>query len=65
MTPDVQASPRVFRFHRHARAQRAVVYDADLNLVDLEDLRILAARKVSFVVIDGETGGDITRVLLA
>ena len=65
MTSDIQPQPRVFKFHRHARAQRAVVYDAELNLLDLEDLRLLAARKVAFVVIDGETGDDITRVLLA
>jgi hypothetical protein len=65
MTPDIRTEPRLFKFHRHARAQRAVVYDADLNLVDLEDLRLLAARKVALVVIDSETGDDITRVLLA
>jgi polyhydroxyalkanoate synthesis regulator protein len=57
--------PRVLKFHRYARAQRAVVYDSELNLFDIEDLRLLAARKVDFVVIDGETGDDITRVLLA
>jgi polyhydroxyalkanoate synthesis regulator protein len=51
--------------HRHWHAQRAVLYDEQLDLRSLEDLRDWAARGVDFVVIDSETGEDVTRILLA
>jgi polyhydroxyalkanoate synthesis regulator protein len=42
-----------------------VLYDEQLDLRSLEDLRDWAARGVDFVVIDSETGEDVTRILLA
>ena len=56
---------RIIKFHRHGHAQRAVLYDEQLDLRSLEDLRDWAARGVDFVVLDSETGEDVTRILLA
>jgi hypothetical protein len=60
-----EAEPILIKFHRHRYAQRAVLFDADLEFRSLEELRDWAARKIAFVVIDTETGDDITRILLA
>ena len=57
--------PRVVKFHRHRHAQRAVLYDEQLDLRSLEDLRDWAAKGIDFVIIDSETGEDVTRILLA
>jgi len=57
--------PRVVRFHRHRYAPRAVLFDEELELRSIDELREWAARDVDFVVIDTETGEDVTRVLLA
>jgi polyhydroxyalkanoate synthesis regulator protein len=59
------AEPRIVKFHRHRHAQRAVLYDEQLDLRSLEDLRDWAAQGVDFVVVDSETGEDVTRVVLA
>lgn len=59
------AAPRIVKFHRHRLAQRAVLYDEQLDLQSLEDLRGWAAHGIDFVVVDSETGEDVTRVLLA
>jgi polyhydroxyalkanoate synthesis regulator protein len=59
------AESRIIKFHRHRHAQRAVLYDEQLDLRSLEDLRDWAALGVDFVVIDSETGEDVTRVVLA
>ena len=55
----------VITFHRHQHAPRAELYDEFLQLKSLEELRAWDAKGVSFVVLDSETGEDITRVLLA
>jgi hypothetical protein len=60
-----EAEPILIKFHRHRYAQWAVLFDADLEFRSLEELRDWAERKVAFVVIDTETGDDITRILLA
>jgi polyhydroxyalkanoate synthesis regulator protein len=57
--------PRIVKFHRHRFAQRAVLFDEELELRSIEELREWAARKVDFVIIDTEAGDDITRILLA
>jgi polyhydroxyalkanoate synthesis regulator protein len=57
--------PRIVKFHRHRFAERAVLFDEKLELHSLDELREWAARGEDFVVIDSETGEDITRVLLA
>ena len=59
------AEARIVKFHRHRLAERAVLYDERLDLRSLEDLRDWAAHGVDFVVLDSETGEDVTRVLLA
>jgi hypothetical protein len=60
-----EAEPILIKFHRHRYAQWAVLFDADLEFRSLEELRDWAERKIAFVVIDTETGDDITRILLA
>jgi hypothetical protein len=55
----------MIKFHRHAHAERAVLIDANLDLHGIDELRKWAASGVSFVVIDDETGEDVTRVLLS
>jgi hypothetical protein len=57
--------PRIVKFHRHRHAPRAVLFDEELELRSIEELREWAAQDVDFVVIDTETGEDVTRVLLA
>jgi len=48
------------------RYARSRLYDtASRRYVSLEQLRDWAARGVSFIVEDTETGADVTRVLLA
>lgn len=48
------------------RYARQRLYDTQaLRYVTIADLRAWAARGVTFVVVDAETGDDITRVLLA
>jgi hypothetical protein len=43
----------------------AVLYDEFLQLKSVEELRAWDAKGVDFVVLDSETGEDVTRVLLA
>ena len=57
--------PVLIKFHRHRYAKWAVLFDSDLEFRTLEELHDWAARKIAFVVIDTETGEDITRILLA
>jgi hypothetical protein len=42
-----------------------IIVDENLNCVAHSELRKRAARKMNFVVIDGDSGEDITRILLA
>jgi hypothetical protein len=44
---------------------RAVLVDQNLDLHSLDQLRRWARRGVAFVVVDADTGQDITLVLLA
>jgi len=57
--------PRIVKFHRHRYAARAVLFDDELELRSIDELRAWAAQAVDFVIIDTETGEDITRILLA
>jgi hypothetical protein len=61
----LMAEPRVVKFHRHRHAQRAVLYDEQLDLRSLEEWRDWATGGIDFVIIDSESGEDVTRVLLA
>jgi len=42
-----------------------VLFDDELQLRSIDELRAWAAQAVDFVIIDTETGEDITRILLA
>jgi polyhydroxyalkanoate synthesis regulator protein len=57
--------PILIKFHRHRYGPGAVLYDPELELHTVDDLRDWASRNVNFIVIDSDTGEDITRVLLA
>jgi len=59
------ADTRIVKFHRHRHTRRAVLYDDQLDLRSIEELRDWAADGMDFVIIDSETGEDVTRVLLA
>jgi hypothetical protein len=65
MPPGARRETIVVRFHRHRYAPRAVLFDANLDLHEIDELRGWADRGVDFVVIDDETGEDITRIFLA
>jgi polyhydroxyalkanoate synthesis regulator protein len=56
---------QVITFHRHQHTPRAVLFDERLDLVSIEELRAWVAHGVDFLVIDSETGEDVTRILLA
>jgi len=56
---------RIVKFHRHRYAPRAILFDEELELRSIDELREWAAKAVDFVVIDTASGEDITRVLLA
>ncbi len=55
---------RIVKFHRHRYAPRAVLFDEELELRSIDELREWAAKAVDFVVIDTASGEDITQVLL-
>ena len=55
----------VITYHRHRYTPRAVLYDEFLRLHSIEELQAWAAQGVQFVVVDSETGEDVTQVLLA
>jgi polyhydroxyalkanoate synthesis regulator protein len=65
MPPSAPRDPIVVTFHRQGYAPRAVLFDANLDLHELDDLRGWVERGIDFVVIDDETGEDITRIVLA
>jgi hypothetical protein len=53
------------KFHRSKYRPRAFLIDENLDDHSLDELRRWAARKINFVVIDSDTGEDITRIMLA
>jgi hypothetical protein len=57
--------PIVLKFVRCYQNKIGIMVDANLDCWNLDDLRRWAACKISFIVIDSQTGEDITRVLLA
>lgn len=52
-------------FMRSRIAPRAFLVDANLDPHSLEELRMWAAQKRDFVIIDEATGEDVTRIVLA
>jgi PHB/PHA accumulation regulator DNA-binding domain len=61
MVSELRAQPILIR-----RYGRSRLYDmVQLRYLTLEDLRQWTADRIAFVVVDVETGADVTRVLLA
>ena len=52
-------------FLRSRHNPRAVFVDENLDLHSIDQLRRWARRGISFVVIDPDTGQDVTRVVMA
>lgn len=53
------------KFIRSTIDPRSVLVDEKLNLRGFDEIDDWAKRKINFVVIDADTGEDITRILLA
>jgi hypothetical protein len=60
MIPQTEQKPVVLKFLRSKNHFRSVLVDDDLNLYPFECLK-----GGGYVVIDPETGEDITRILMA
>ena len=60
MTPHAEQKPLVLKFLRSKHYPRSVLVDENLNLYPFEVLQ-----RGGCVVIDPETGEDITRILMA
>jgi hypothetical protein len=58
-------APVVIQFLRSKHRPRAILVDPDLNPRGLEELRGWQRDGRNFVVIDADTGDDITRIMLA
>jgi hypothetical protein len=53
------------KYQRSTYTSAAIVFDADLNLLSIEQLRMLARDGARFSIIDVETDEDVTKILLA
>jgi hypothetical protein len=60
MTPQSEQKPVVLKFLRSRHHPRSVLIDEDLNCYPFECLK-----QGEYIVIDPETGEDITRILMA
>jgi hypothetical protein len=58
-------TPLVVQFLRSKDRPRGILVDPDLNPRSLEELRQWSREGRNFVVIDADTGDDITRIMLA
>jgi hypothetical protein len=63
--PMARQEPIKIKYHRSRSLPRGFLIDDNLDDHSLDELREWAARKVNFVVIDSDTGEDITRIMLA
>jgi len=63
--PRGRNEPIRLKFVRSTINPRSVLVDEELNLRGFDELYSWAKRKINFVVIDADTGEDITRILLA
>ena len=57
--------PAMLKYQRSSYTSNAIVFDADLNLHSLEQLRELARDGVQFSIVDVETEEGVTKILLA
>ena len=63
--PQGRSEPIRLKFVRSTIDPRSVLIDEELNLHGFDEVYRWAKRKINFVVIDADTGEDITRILLA
>ena len=63
--PQRRSEPIRLKFVRSTIDPRSVLIDEELNLRGFDEVHSWAKRKIDFVVIDADTGEDITRILLA
>jgi hypothetical protein len=63
--PIGRQEPIKIKFYRSNDLLRGLIIDQNLDDHGLDELRRWAERKINFVVIDSDTGEDITRMMLA
>jgi hypothetical protein len=63
--PQESSEPIRLKFIRSTIDPRSVLVDEELNPHGFDEVYDWAERKIDFVVIDADTGEDITRILLA
>jgi hypothetical protein len=63
--PQRRHEPIRLKFVRSTIDPRSVLIDEELNLRGFDEVHNWAKRKIEFVVIDADSGEDITRILLA
>jgi hypothetical protein len=63
--PQGRSEPIRLEFVRSTIDVRSILIDEELNLHGFDEIHNWAKRKIDFVVIDADTGEDITRILLA
>jgi hypothetical protein len=63
--PQRRSEPVRLKFVRSTIDPRSILVDEELNLHGFDEVHNWAKRKINFVVIDADTGEDITRILLA
>ncbi|MGC2812957.1 MAG: hypothetical protein WA303_21640 [Bradyrhizobium sp.] len=63
--PRDKSEPIRLTFIRSTIDPRSILVDDELNPISFDEMYEWANRNIDFVVIDGDTGEDITRILLA
>jgi hypothetical protein len=63
--PQETSEPIRLTFVRSTIDPRSILVDEELNPHGFDEVHNWAKRKINFVVIDADTGEDITRILLA
>jgi hypothetical protein len=63
--PQGTSEPIRLKFIRSSIDPRSILVDEELNLHGFDEIYDWAERRIDFVVIDADTGEDITRILLA
>jgi polyhydroxyalkanoate synthesis regulator protein len=53
------------KYQRSSYTSAAIVFDAELNLLSIEELRELVRDGAQFSIFDVETDEDVTKILLA
>jgi hypothetical protein len=63
--PQGKSIPIRLKFVRSSIEPRSILVDEELNPHGFDEIDKWAKRNIDFVVIDADTGEDITRILLA